>query len=82
MSTLAQDAQTTYTLRMKSSQKKLISEYAKMHGTSMADFMLGSALDRIEGEMDMRDWIEAKAAYEANPVTYSMDEVMREFGLR
>ncbi|HIW75807.1 MULTISPECIES: type II toxin-antitoxin system RelB family antitoxin [Gordonibacter] len=73
---------TTYTMRMQEGQKKLISEYAKMQGVSMADLMISSTLDVIEDALDLRDWKAAKEEFDAHPVTYSNDEIMREFGLR
>lgn len=73
---------TTFTMRIDDNQKNLISEYASIHGKSMAEFMLNAALDVIEDETDLRDWKAAKAEYEKNPKTYSNDEIMREFGLR
>lgn len=73
---------TTYTMRMQESQKKLISEYAKMQGVSMADLMIGSTLDVIEDALDLRDWNAAKAEFDADPTTHSNDDIMREFGLR
>ena len=38
--------------------------------------------DVIEDDIDLRDWKAAKAEFDENPVTYSNDEIMREFGLR
>ncbi len=73
---------TTYTMRMDEGQKTLIAEYAAAHGQSMADFMLNAALDVIEDAIDLRDWNEAYAEYKADPVTYSLDEVMEEYGMR
>ena len=73
---------TTFTMRMDEDQKALIADYAAVHGQSMAEFMLNSALDVIEEAIDLRDWHKAKAEFDENPVTHSNDEVMREFGLR
>ena len=73
---------TTYTMCIDEAQKTLISEYAAAQGQSMAEFMIEAALDIIEDATDLRDWEEAHAEYLADPVTYSMDEVMKEFGLR
>ncbi len=73
---------TTFTMRMEEGQKTLISEYAAAQGQSMADFMLEAALEIIEDATDLRDWEEAYAEYKADPVTYSHDEIMKEFGLR
>jgi len=73
---------TTFTMRMEDGQKTLISEYAAALGQSMADFMLEAALEIIEDATDLRDWEEAYVEYKADPVTYSHDEIMKEFGLR
>lgn len=73
---------TTFTMRIDEDKKKLISEYAAIHGKSMAEFMLDSTLDVIEDATDLRDWKTAKKEFDKNPVTYSNDEIMREFGLR
>lgn len=72
---------TTFTLRMTEAQKNLIAEYARLEGRSMADFMLGSTLDAIEDAMLLQEWHEAKAEYEANPVSYTLEEVMEELGI-
>lgn len=44
--------------------------------------MLDSTLDVIEDATDLRDWKAAKKEFDSNPVTYSNDEIMQEFGLR
>ena len=72
---------TTFTMRLEESQKALIAEYAAVHGKSMSEFMLDAALDIIEDATDLRDWKAAKAEFDKNPVTYTADEVMKEFGL-
>ena len=72
----------TLTVRIDSSEKELIAKYAEVFGCSVSEFMRRSALDRIEDELDLRLWEEAKAEYDANPVSYSLKEVMEEFGVR
>ena len=72
---------TTFTLRMTGAQKHLIAEYARLEGRSMAEFMLSSALDAVEDAMLLQEWHEAKAEYDANPGTYTLDEVMQELGI-
>ncbi len=73
---------TTFTMRMSEGQKKLIAEYAAIQGQNMSEFMLEAALDAIEDATDLRDWKEAKAEFDKNPVSYSSDEMMEAFGLR
>lgn len=73
---------TTFTMRIDEGQKKLISEFAASQGKSMAEFMLEASLDIIEDAIDLRDWNDAMKEYEADPTTYSHDELMHEFGMR
>ena len=70
---------TTFTMRIEDSQKILISEFAAVHGKSMAEFMLDAALDVIEDAIDLRDWKEAKAEFDKNPVTYTAEEIAKKY---
>ena len=72
----------TMTVRLDDNEKRLIADYAKAFGTTASDFMRRSALERIEYDIDIKAWEAAKAEFDADPTTYSNDEVMREFGLR
>ena len=60
-------------MRMDESQKELIAEYASLQGKSMADFMIEAAMDVIEDAIDLREWEATKAAFDADPVSYSSD---------
>lgn len=54
-----------------------ISEHtASKHGLDMASFLLESALERIEGEMDAEAYKEAMEESRKDPVTYTMKEAM------
>jgi uncharacterized protein (DUF1778 family) len=70
---------TTFTMRIDESQKALISEYAAVHGKSMAEFMLDAALDIIEDAIDLRDWKREKAEFDNNPATIPGTEVFRKY---
>ncbi len=70
---------TTFTMRIDESQKTLISEYAAVHGKSMAEFMLDAALDVIEDAIDLRDWKAAKAEFDRDPVTYPAEEIAAKY---
>ena len=71
----------TLTVRIDSSEKELIAKYAEVFGCSTSEFMRRSALERIEDELDLKEWDSAKAEYDANPVSYGLKEVMEEFGI-
>lgn len=64
----------TMTVRMDESEKALIADYARMFGTSASQFVRRCALDRIEDEIDADAYRAAKAAYDADPASYSIEE--------
>ena len=72
----------TMTLRMNEEDSRLIKDYAKLHGITVSDFMRRAALEKIEDELDIRAAEKAYAEYLADPVTYSLDEIEKEFGLQ
>ena len=72
----------TITVRMGDEETRLIKDYARLHGITVSDFMRRAALEKIEDELDMRAAEKAYAEYLADPVTYSLDEIEKEFGLQ
>ena len=69
------------TIRLDSSEKELIAKFAKANGCSISEFVRKSVLERIEDELDLQAWVEAKAEYEKDPVSSSLREIMDEFGI-
>lgn len=54
-----------------------ISEHAaSKHGLDVTSFLLESALERIEDEMDAEAYKEAMEESRKDPVTYTMEEAM------
>ena len=72
----------TITVRMSDEDTRLIRDYAKLQGVTVSEFIRRAALERIEDELDIRAAEKAYAEYLANPVTYTHDEIMEEFGLK
>ncbi len=72
-------ASATMTIRLDGQEKALISDYAATFGTSVSEFMRTAALERIEDELDLRAWEEAKAEFEKDPVTLSAADVARKY---
>lgn len=71
----------TMTIRLDKAEKDLVSEFARVSGMSTSQFMRRCALERIEDEIDVEAYKRAKAEYDANPASYSLDEVERMLGL-
>ena len=72
----------TISLRLSEDDTRLIKDYARLHGVTVSEFMRRAALEKIEDELDIRAAEKAYAEYLADPVTYSLDEIGKEFGLQ
>ncbi len=72
----------TISLRLNEEDSALIKKYAELNKVSVSEFMRESALERIEDEYDLEAYHEAMAAWKEDPVTYSLDEVEKELGLK
>ena len=72
----------TISLRLNDADTMLIKKYAEMKGMSVSDLVRQSVLERIEDEFDLKAYEAALAEYRANPVTYTMDDMEKELGLR
>ncbi len=70
---------TTMTIRLEDEEKKLISDYAAAFGISVSEFMRKMALERIEDELDLKVWQDAKAEFDADPATYSASEIAKKY---
>lgn len=69
----------TMTIRLEGEEKKLISDYAAAFGFSASEFVRKAALERIEDDLDLKAWYAAKAELNADPVTYSADEIAKKY---
>ena len=72
---------TTLTVRFSDEEAKLIRDYTAFHGITVSEFLRREALEAIEDELDLRAAEKACAEHLANPVTYSHEELMKEFGI-
>lgn len=61
---------------------KAIEKYALLKGIIMSEALKEVFFQRIEDESDIKAFDEALANFEKDPVTYTNDEVMKEFGLK
>ena len=72
----------TISLRLNEEDSMLIKQYAEMNKISVSDLIRQSVMERIEAEYDLQMFDKAMEEYKNNPVTYSLEEVERELGLR
>ncbi len=69
----------TITIRIGSEEKSLITSYAKAYGQSVSEFMRRCALERLEDELDLKEWREAKAEFDLDPETISAADIARKY---
>ncbi len=69
-------------IRLSDADTMLFKKYAELHGITVSELVRRSVIERIEDEYDLKIYEEAMAEFKANPVTYSLDEVEKELGLR
>ena len=68
-------------IRMTEEEKKLADAYARLNGTTLSDAIKRAYFEKIEDEYDIALADAALREYEKNPKTYTLEEVMKEFGL-
>ena len=72
----------TISLRLSDGDTMLIKKYAEINKISVSDLIRQSVLERIENEYDLEMFDKALAEYKSDPITYSLDEVEKELGLK
>ena len=69
-------------VRLTEEESALIRSYCTIHGMSMSDALKRALIERIEDEFDLAEFESAKKRYEEKPVSYSLEEVRKELGLK
>ena len=72
----------TFSLRLNEDDTRLIKSYAALQGISVSELLRTAVIERIEDECDLKVYDQAMAEHKKNPVTYSLDDIERELGLR
>ena len=70
-----------YTFELDEADKKFAEAYAEEIGQPLGEFAKETMLEAIEDIMDARAADKAWAEYQADPVTYTHEEVGRRLGL-
>ena len=69
-------------VRLSEEDTKLFKKYAELLGVSVSEMVRQSVLERIEDDYDLKAYEEALEEFKKDQVTYSLDEVERELGLK
>jgi uncharacterized protein (DUF1778 family) len=69
-------------MRVTPEEKNMITQYAQAHGKSISAIMRDSFFERLEDEMDIRDYKQYLKDKAADKVKfYTHDEILKEYGL-
>lgn len=71
----------TISLRLNDEDTKLIKKYAEINNVSISELFRQAVIERIEDEIDLSAYKESMNEYNADPVTYSHEEVKKMLGL-
>ena len=77
-----QKGEMSITLRLSDEDALLIRSYAKINGISVSELARKAVIKKVEDEINIEHAKKALAEYEADPVTYTHDEVGRMLGLK
>lgn len=69
----------TMTIRLDAAEKQLISDYAKTFGVSVSEFARESILQKIEDELDLKAWYDAKSEFDEDPVIISAEDIAKKY---
>jgi len=72
----------TVSVRLNDEDTMLIKKYAEINRISVSDLIRQTVMERIENEYDLEMFDKAMKEYRDNPVTYSLDDVEKELGLK
>ena len=68
-------------IRLNKVDTDLIKSYASMLGMNVSELVSKIVLDHIEEEFGLKEYEKAYAEYRKNPVTYTLDEVVKDLDL-
>lgn len=68
-------------LRLAEEDQVLFKKYAALHNISVSEMIRRAVMEKIEDELDLECYEKAKAEFDADPVTFSLEEVKKELGL-
>ena len=68
-------------VRLNEADATLFRKFAELNGISMSELIRQSVMEHIEDDYDMKCYKKAMQEYQANPETFTLDEVEKELGL-
>lgn len=65
-------------VRVSKEDELLLKNYAKLNNISISQLLRDSAIEKIEDELDLKTYENAYEEYLKNPITFSLEEVIKE----
>ncbi|HPX32924.1 MAG TPA: DUF6290 family protein [Erysipelotrichaceae bacterium] len=64
-------------LRVTKKEEKLFRDYARFHGITVSELIRTAVLEKIENEIDIKDFDECLQIYQENKKFYSLNEIIK-----
>ncbi|HQB32970.1 MAG TPA: DUF6290 family protein [Erysipelotrichaceae bacterium] len=64
-------------LRVSKEKEKLFRDYAKFHGITVSELIRTAVIEKIENEIDLKDFDESLQLYQENKKLYSLNEIIK-----
>lgn len=68
----------TFSLRLTEAEEKLFKSYATLTGKTLSELFKTALKEKIEDKIDYEIGIQALENFKKNPVTHSLEDVMKE----
>ncbi|MDI9540537.1 MAG: DUF6290 family protein [Bacillota bacterium] len=64
-------------VRVTKEEEKLFRDYAKFHGITVSDLIRTAVIEKIENEIDIKDFDESLQLYQQNKELYSLSDIIK-----
>ncbi|MGI6608226.1 MAG: type II toxin-antitoxin system RelB family antitoxin [Erysipelotrichaceae bacterium] len=64
-------------IRVTKEEEKLFKDYAKFHGITVSELVRTAVIEKIENEIDIKDFDESLQLYQKNKELYSLNEIVK-----
>lgn len=70
-----------FSIRLSEEERTLAEKYAQLHSITLEEAFKKALFKLIEDEFDLKEYEKAYAEYKKEPVTYTLDEVIKDLDL-
>jgi hypothetical protein len=70
-----------FSIRLSEEERTLAEKYAQLHSITLEEAFKKALFELIEDEFDLKEYEKAYAEYKKEPVTYTLDEVIKDLDL-